>query len=289
MEPLSWLLAALGGALVLLVLALWKRGPQNTSDAVQPEEGEHEEEEQQQQPGERQRTIPRGRSGRARLIEARRRAERDDVDFDEDPPETLVDKTIKVNYGTKKLRKMEAKEERKAQREQEVAAREDKREREELRREYAKKKEEEEEAKKLEEEEKARLEKLRQEEEEQKEYDQFKQFFSVDTEGSGETDIQQESDTLLQDFINHIKTQKVVLLEDLAVQFNLKTQDAINRIRALEELGRLSGIVDDRGKFIYISEEELREVAKFIKQRGRVSISELAESSNSLIELQPSY
>lgn len=46
------------------------------------------------------------------------------------------------------------------------------------------------------------------------------------------------------------------------------------------------GVMDDRGKFIYISEEELNNIAKFIKQRGRVSIADLAESSNSLIKLQ---
>lgn len=45
-------------------------------------------------------------------------------------------------------------------------------------------------------------------------------------------------------------------------------------------------MVDDRGKFIYISMEELESVAKFIKQRGRVTISDLADSSNKLINLQ---
>jgi hypothetical protein len=49
----------------------------------------------------------------------------------------------------------------------------------------------------------------------------------------------------------------------------------------------LSGVVDDRGKFIYISPDELEAVAKFVKQRGRVSIAELAESSNKLINLNP--
>lgn len=46
------------------------------------------------------------------------------------------------------------------------------------------------------------------------------------------------------------------------------------------------GVMDDRGKFIYISEEELKNVAKFIRQRGRISIADLAESSNTLIKLQ---
>lgn len=79
----------------------------------------------------------------------------------------------------------------------------------------------------------------------------------------------------------------MVVLEDLAVQFKLKTQAAIDRIVELQKDGRLSGVIDDRGKFIYISEEELNAVAKFIKQRGRVSITELAENSNNLINLVP--
>ena len=49
----------------------------------------------------------------------------------------------------------------------------------------------------------------------------------------------------------------------------------------------MSGVVDDRGKFIYISREELEAVAKFIRQRGRVSIAELAESSNKPINITP--
>lgn len=48
-----------------------------------------------------------------------------------------------------------------------------------------------------------------------------------------------------------------------------------------------AGVMDDRGKFIYISQEELERFAKFIKQRGRVQISELVENSSTLINLTP--
>lgn len=58
-------------------------------------------------------------------------------------------------------------------------------------------------------------------------------------------------------------------------------------MQSLQKSGKLSGVVDDRGKFIFISEEELQAVADFIKQRGRVSIAELVSSSNRLINLQP--
>lgn len=77
------------------------------------------------------------------------------------------------------------------------------------------------------------------------------------------------------------------MLEDLAAEFKLKTQAAIDRITDLQASGELTGVIDDRGKFIYISQKELEDVAKFIKQRGRVSIIDLAESSNDLINLNP--
>ena len=60
-------------------------------------------------------------------------------------------------------------------------------------------------------------------------------------------------------------------------------QEVIDRVRTLQEEGVLTGVMDDRGKFIYITQEEYEAVAKFIKQRGRVSIAELSESINQVI------
>ena len=62
-------------------------------------------------------------------------------------------------------------------------------------------------------------------------------------------------------------------------------QDAIDRVQKLQESGDLTGVIDDRGKFIFISEDELKTVATFVRHRGRVSIAELA---NSLINLTSS-
>ena len=77
----------------------------------------------------------------------------------------------------------------------------------------------------------------------------------------------------------------MVLLEDLAAHFKMKTQETIDRINHLQTENMLTGVIDDRGKFIYISKSELDEVSKFIRQRGRVSITDLAECSNKLISL----
>lgn len=46
-------------------------------------------------------------------------------------------------------------------------------------------------------------------------------------------------------------------------------------------------MMDDRGKYIYISLEEMKAVADYIKRQGRVSISHLASKSNQFIDLEP--
>lgn len=183
------------------------------------------------------------------------------------------------------MAKLQAKAERKAQREAEERIRQEKKKAQELAEEERKKLEaieKERELKKEEEERKAREEKERKEHEE---YLKLKEAFSVQEEGYEEGE--EESENLLQEFVNYIKNNKVVVLEDIAVQFKLKTQQAIDRIQQLQADGILTGVIDDRGKFIYISEEELDAVAKFVKQRGRVSIIELVENSNNLINLTP--
>lgn len=45
--------------------------------------------------------------------------------------------------------------------------------------------------------------------------------------------------------------------------------------------------MDDRGKYIYISGDEMKAVADYIKREGRVSISHLASKSNQFIDLEP--
>lgn len=58
-------------------------------------------------------------------------------------------------------------------------------------------------------------------------------------------------------------------------------------IFVLRVTDRLSGVMDDRGKFIYISTEEMKAVAEYIRKQGRVSISHLANNSNQFIDLEP--
>lgn len=189
--------------------------------------------------------------------------------------------------GAKKKAKLEAKAEKKAQREAELNFREDKKLRDEKLADEQRKRDEQERLDEQKQEEVERLARELKEKEEHEAYLQMKAAFSVEEEGFDETESK-ESDNLLQEFIDHIKQNKVVVLEDLSRTFNMKTKMAIDRIQDLKANGTLTGVLDDRGKFIYISPEELQLVAKFIRQRGRIAITELAECSNKLINLAPS-
>eukprot|EP00850_Spirogloea_muscicola_P000967 SM000003S11212 [mRNA] locus=s3:1577286:1577989:- [translate_table: standard] len=80
---------------------------------------------------------------------------------------------------------------------------------------------------------------------------------------------------------------KCVVLEDLAAEFGLRTQEVVSRVLALEQMGRISGVMDERGKFIYVSPEEMRAVADYIVRLGRVSIADLAARSSDFIDLEP--
>lgn len=93
---------------------------------------------------------------------------------------------------------------------------------------------------------------------------------------------------MLKDFVEYIKNTKVVNVDELAAKFKLDVPAAVEKIKYFIENDILTGVIDDRGKFIYISPEELESVARFINQRGRISLSELASYSNQLISLKPS-
>lgn len=187
--------------------------------------------------------------------------------------------------GAKKRAKLEAKAERKKEREMEEKLREEKKKREEQvesERKVAAEQAEKEE-KRLEEERKRQ-----QEEKERREHEEYlkmKEAFSVEEEGYEHGE--EEDENSFQKFVNYIKDNKVIIIEDLAAMFKLKTQAVIQRIEDLQSDNILTGVMDDRGKYIYVSQEEMVSFASFIKQRGRVSISELVDGSNRLINLQP--
>ncbi|GIY90438.1 DDRGK domain-containing protein 1 [Caerostris darwini] len=226
------------------------------------------------------------RNVRARMrAAASRPAEEEEGEDDED---MLADDISlpEGKIGAKKRKKLELKAEKRRDRERELEEREERKQRQKLLDERKKLEDlkQQEEEQKREEEEKALKEE--QERKEQEEYLKLKESFAIEEEGFDQEESIEEGNKF-QEFIDYIKSQKVVLMEDLASRFKLKTQEAIDRVQELLAQEWLVGVIDDRGKFIYITKEELESVAQFIRQRGRVSIAELVDCSNSLINLAP--
>ena len=111
-------------------------------------------------------------------------------------------------------------------------------------------------------------------------------MFSIEEAGDKQEE-DKEFENKLQVFIDFIQVRKVVMFEDLAAEFSMSSKDVIDRIQRLVESGRLSGITDDRGKFIHITEQEFESVARYIKTKGRVNKSDLLMECNKIVRMQP--
>ncbi|XP_059669867.1 DDRGK domain-containing protein 1-like isoform X2 [Cornus florida] len=190
-------------------------------------------------------------------------------------------------YNAKTSKKREKKRQEREARRAEEASHESRQTKQDRYTEMRRRKDEEREAQERMLEEEIKAQKAKEEEAAALEFEKWKGAFSVDAEGTTENEVQDGSQGMLFDFVEYIKKHKCVPLEDLAAEFKLRTQDCINRITSLEDMGRLSGVMDDRGKYIYISQEEMKAVADYIKRHGRVSISHLASKSNQFIDLEP--
>ncbi|KAM1150045.1 hypothetical protein ACFX2B_030266 [Malus domestica] len=206
----------------------------------------------------------------------------------EESVEGSDEEDVEGEYDAKASKKREKKrQEREAQRQAEQAARESRVTKQDRYAEMRSRKDEEREAQERQLEEEAKAQKAREEEAAALEFEKWKGEFSIDAEGMTENEVQDGHQDLLSDFVEYIKKHKCIPLEDLAAESTLRTQECINRITNLESMGRLSGVMDDRGKYIYISQEEMQAVADYIKRQGRVSISHLASKSNQFIDLEP--
>jgi len=284
---------------LIIGIATYIQKNRSKDEPEEPQEAEQRDNRQQRQPLVRRAQVARNARGARQRHNVRQQqvqrqpSESDDgevqSDSDEGSPQEEGPKSMfnENRVGAKKLAKLEAKAERKAAREAEQEDRERRKAAEKKEDERRKKEDEKwklEEKQRKEQEEKEKEEQARKEEEE---YRKLVESFTIDEEGCEDIREEGEETSLLQEFISFVQRNKVVLLEDLAAQFKLKTQEAIDRLQHLVAEGQLTGVIDDRGKFIYISQQELEAVAKYIKREGRVSLTELVENSNKLINLVP--
>jgi len=120
---------------------------------------------------------------------------------------------------------------------------------------------------------------------EEEEAKKWMHTFTVEEAGE-EALTREEGEVVLGRMIEYLQSRKTVALEELAAEFNMRTAEAVSKVRELEAEGRITGVMDDRGKFIYVSREEMAAVAEFIRKKGRVAIGELASISASYIDLE---
>ena len=116
-------------------------------------------------------------------------------------------------------------------------------------------------------------------------YNQWKDMMKVGEEGEEKIDFKKEE--VINKFLDYIKIRKVVSLEDLSGTFKLNTNDIVMKLNQFENEGRILGIIDDRGKYIYITEKEMGLIEKMFMNRGRISKADLIKECNRLIRFEP--
>jgi len=216
---------------------------------------------------------------------ARNYGDNDESGDDDYYDESGDEREFKKKIGKKKAAKLQAKQEARIAREAELRAREERKQRE---AEEDKRRQEEREREELEEKKRQEEERIRREEREKRELEEYlklKDSFVIEGEGQ-DAKSEEEQENMMKNFVDFIKKSKVVYLDELAPRFQLDVESAVEKIKFFMENGILTGVFDDRGKFIYISEEEMAAVAKFINQRGRISLQDLADYSNQLISFE---
>ena len=119
------------------------------------------------------------------------------------------------------------------------------------------------------------------------EFDEWKNTFSVSD--SGEQNNRNNSDDnatdLLSQMIKYIQKKKIAPIDQIASKFNMRTADALSRIQALHAEGILTGIFDERGRYIYVSKQEMLEIREKIKLKGRINVEQLVKICNQIITI----
>lgn len=120
----------------------------------------------------------------------------------------------------------------------------------------------------------------------QKEDEGYQQWIGhIAMESKGELGEEGRKETALKAFLvsEAPKVAKVHVLEEIASKYDVSVDKVVSTMEALIKSKEMSGVFDDRGKFIYVTEDEYQSVARFLRQRGRVSMSELIRETNRVI------
>ncbi|ORM41240.1 DDRGK domain-containing protein 1 [Babesia sp. Xinjiang] len=90
--------------------------------------------------------------------------------------------------------------------------------------------------------------------------------FVVEKEGN----IQEQERISVDDFVNFVIQKKMTSIVELAAKFDMHHKDVADRLNQLEDQGRLFGLLDERGRYLYISDSELDALDRYINKGGRI-------------------
>ncbi|CDR98122.1 -DDRGK domain-containing protein 1 [Babesia bigemina] len=108
--------------------------------------------------------------------------------------------------------------------------------------------------------------------------------FVVETEGHE----QQCKQFNVEDFINFVIWKKVTNLVELSAKFDLQQNEVVNRLDQLEAQGHLFGLLDERGRYIYISTTDMDTLQHYIVNSGRMhKIRNLVPFCNTALCMEP--
>jgi hypothetical protein len=84
----------------------------------------------------------------------------------------------------------------------------------------------------------------------------------------------------VQEWIDEMKDRRTVLTTEIATSFELPEEKVVQRIQELIQEGRVAGVMEGNGRFIFIAEDELHSIAESLIGRGVLSLNDVAAVCN---------
>jgi hypothetical protein len=82
------------------------------------------------------------------------------------------------------------------------------------------------------------------------------------------------------EWIDEMKDRRTVLITEIATSFELPEEKVVQRIQELIKEGRVAGVMEGNGRFIFIAEDELHSIAESLIERGSLSLTDVADVCN---------
>jgi DDRGK domain len=125
--------------------------------------------------------------------------------------------------------------------------------------------------------ERARLEEI--ERQRELDYEQWASEMHVDESGSETVERQRR----LNELVDHVKSQRQCRLDDLGDQFDLPLLCVADELKQRIEAAELLGVLDDRGTFTRLSEQQIEALVDIVQQRQAISIRSLATEAQRIL------